>query len=54
MNAAIVYNVWQYYQVTGDVTFLRRAGAEMVLEIARFWRASRPTTRSSSGSRSAA
>jgi alpha,alpha-trehalase len=36
VNAAIVYNVWQYYQVTGDVKFLDGAGAEMVLEIARF------------------
>jgi alpha,alpha-trehalase len=36
VNAAIVYNVWQYYQVTGDVRFFDGAGAEMVLEIARF------------------
>jgi alpha,alpha-trehalase len=36
VGAAIVYNVWQYYQVTGDVKFLAEAGAEMVLEIARF------------------
>jgi alpha,alpha-trehalase len=36
VSAAIVYNVWQYYQVTGDVKFLDVAGAEMVLEIARF------------------
>ena len=37
MNAAIAYNVWQYYQATGDVEFLRFYGAEMILEIARFW-----------------
>jgi alpha,alpha-trehalase len=36
VGAAIVYNVWQYYQATGDVKFLAEAGAEMVLEIARF------------------
>jgi alpha,alpha-trehalase len=36
VSAAIVYNVWQYYQVTGDLKFLDVAGAEMVLEIARF------------------
>ncbi len=36
VSAAIVYNIWQYYQVTGDVKFLDGAGAEMVLEIARF------------------
>lgn len=37
VNAAIAYNVWQYYQVTGDMEFLMFYGAEMVLEIARFW-----------------
>jgi alpha,alpha-trehalase len=37
VNAAIAYNVWQYYQVTGDMEFLSFYGAEMILEIARFW-----------------
>lgn len=37
VNSAIAYNVWQYYQVTGDWEFLSFYGAEMVLEIARFW-----------------
>jgi alpha,alpha-trehalase len=37
VNAAIAYNVWQYYQVTGDWEFLSFYGAEMILEIARFW-----------------
>ncbi len=37
VNAAIFYNVWQYYQVTEDVAFLRDYGAELMLEIARFW-----------------
>jgi alpha,alpha-trehalase len=37
VNAAIAYNVWQYYQVTGDMEFLTFYGAEMILEIARFW-----------------
>ena len=37
VNAAIFYNVWQYYQATHDVDFLRDYGAEMMLEIARFW-----------------
>jgi len=36
VGAAIVYTVWQYYQVSGDAKFLSEAGAEMVLEIARF------------------
>jgi trehalose-phosphatase len=34
---AVAYNVWQYYQVTGDVDYLVDYGAEMLLEIARFW-----------------
>lgn len=37
VNAAIAWNVWQYYQVTGDAEFLSFYGAEMILEIARFW-----------------
>jgi trehalose/maltose hydrolase-like predicted phosphorylase len=37
INAAIVYNVWQYWQVTTDMEFMRFWGAELVLEIARFW-----------------
>lgn len=37
VNSAIAYNVWQYYQVTGDWEFLSFYGAEMILEIARFW-----------------
>jgi trehalose/maltose hydrolase-like predicted phosphorylase len=37
VNAAIAYNVWQYYQVTLDKEFLYDFGAEMVVEIARFW-----------------
>ena len=37
VNAAIFYNVWHYYQITDDLDFLRDHGAEMMLEIARFW-----------------
>ena len=37
INIAVAYNVWQYYQFTGDVSFLSFYGAEMLLEIARFW-----------------
>jgi trehalose-phosphatase len=37
VNAAIFYNVWQYYQATNDVDFLRDHGAELMIEIARFW-----------------
>ena len=37
INAAIAYNVWQYYQVTGDIEFMANYGAEMIFEISRFW-----------------
>ncbi len=37
VNAAIFYNIWNYYEATGDYAFLRDYGAEMMLEIARFW-----------------
>lgn len=37
VNAIIAYNVWQYFQVTDDWEFLSSYGAEMILEIARFW-----------------
>ena len=37
VNAAIFYNAWQYYQATDDLEFLRDYGAELMLEIARFW-----------------
>ncbi len=37
VNAAISYNVWSYFEATQDLTFLRDYGAEMMLEIARFW-----------------
>jgi alpha,alpha-trehalase len=39
INAAVAYNAWQYYQVTADTEFLAAYGAEMILEIARFWAA---------------
>lgn len=37
VNAAIAYNLYHYYQVTGDMEFMSFYGAEMMLEIARFW-----------------
>ncbi|MEZ5154065.1 trehalose-phosphatase [Rhodococcus zopfii] len=37
IGIAIAYNVWHYYQVTGDVEFLGDFGAEMLVEIARFF-----------------
>ncbi|MEJ2589516.1 MAG: hypothetical protein P8165_18420, partial [Deltaproteobacteria bacterium] len=37
VNAAIAYNIHQYNECTGDTEFLSFYGAEMILEIARFW-----------------
>jgi trehalose/maltose hydrolase-like predicted phosphorylase len=37
VNTAIFYNIWRYYQATDDFEFLLGYGAEMILEIARFW-----------------
>ncbi len=37
VNAAIAYDIWQYYQVTADMNFMECFGAEMLLEIARFF-----------------
>ena len=37
IGIAVAYNVWQYYQVTGDLAYLIENGAEMLAEIARFW-----------------
>ncbi|TVQ38066.1 MAG: glycoside hydrolase family 65 protein [Geminicoccaceae bacterium] len=37
INLAIAYNVWQYHQATDDHEFMWFYGAEMMLEIARFW-----------------
>jgi trehalose/maltose hydrolase-like predicted phosphorylase len=37
VGIAVAYNVWQYYQATRDEEFLSACGAEMILDIARFW-----------------
>jgi alpha,alpha-trehalase len=37
VNAAIAYNIWQHSEVTRDAEFLHFAGAEMFLEVAKFW-----------------
>lgn len=37
INAAIPYNVWHYYQSTGDMDFLLSNGAEIILSTALFW-----------------
>jgi len=37
VGIAVAYSVWQYYQATGDRDFLARYGAEIILEVARFF-----------------
>lgn len=37
IGSAVVFNVWHYAMATGDDAFLSDYGAEMILEIARFW-----------------
>ncbi|WP_136416394.1 glycosyl hydrolase family 65 protein [Herbaspirillum sp. ST 5-3] len=37
ISADIAYAVWQYWQATGDDDFLCNAGAEILVETARFW-----------------
>ncbi len=37
LNIAIAYNIWQYYWTTQDCDFIEHFGAEMFLDICRFW-----------------
>ena len=37
LSADVAYAVWQYWQATGDDTWLRDYGAEIILDTARFW-----------------
>ncbi|MEV0241501.1 glycosyl hydrolase family 65 protein [Streptomyces sp. NPDC050674] len=37
VGSAIAYNVWQYCEASGDADYLHTEGAEMLLQIARFW-----------------
>ncbi len=37
VSIAIAYNTWEYFYVTRDLDFLHKYGAEMMLEITRFW-----------------
>ncbi|MBX5489558.1 MAG: glycoside hydrolase family 65 protein [Chloroflexi bacterium] len=37
VSADVAYGVWQYWRATADEEFFRRAGAEIILETARFW-----------------
>jgi beta-phosphoglucomutase family hydrolase len=37
ISIAVAYNVWNYYHITGDLEFLNQYGAELFLDICRFW-----------------
>jgi trehalose/maltose hydrolase-like predicted phosphorylase len=37
IGSAIALNLWRYFEVTQDVEFLGDYGAELLIEIARFW-----------------
>ncbi|MGB9226364.1 trehalose-phosphatase [Mycobacterium sp.] len=37
IGIAVACNAWKFYQVTGDLAYLIDYGAEMLVEIARFW-----------------
>ena len=54
VNITIAYNVWQHYLITAGNGFLRFVGAELLIEIAQFWRpASPPGTPRKAATRSA-
>ncbi|WP_078952311.1 glycoside hydrolase family 65 protein [Streptomyces sp. NRRL F-5755] len=37
VGSAVAYNVWRYCEASGDTEYLHTKGAEMVMQIARFW-----------------
>lgn len=37
ISAAVAYNVWQVYRAAHDLTFLERYGAELFIDVCRFW-----------------
>lgn len=37
VGLAVAWNVWQYFQATGDERFLADHGIEILVEVARFW-----------------
>lgn len=37
ISLAIAYNVWCYYHTTGDLAFMDHFGAEILLDICKFW-----------------
>jgi len=39
VGLAVAFNAWQYYQGTGDVTWLAHRGADLIIEVARLFAA---------------
>ncbi|MEN8201901.1 MAG: beta-phosphoglucomutase family hydrolase [Bacteroidota bacterium] len=37
ISLAIAYNTWNYYHATGDMEFMEQYGAEILLDICKFW-----------------
>ena len=37
VSLAIAFDIWEYFHTTGDLAFISAYGAEMFLEICRFW-----------------
>ncbi len=37
ISLAIAYNVWNYYHATGDIEFMEEYGAEIMLDICKYW-----------------
>ncbi len=37
VSLAVAFDIWQYYQITGDLAFMKEYGTEMFLQICRFW-----------------
>ncbi|MCK5067069.1 MAG: beta-phosphoglucomutase family hydrolase [Bacteroidales bacterium] len=37
ISLAIAYNIWNYYHTTADLDFMEQYGAELLLDICKFW-----------------
>ncbi len=37
VSLAIAYNVWDYFWITNDISFMKKFGAQLIFEICRFW-----------------
>ncbi|MEA3463379.1 MAG: beta-phosphoglucomutase family hydrolase, partial [Bacteroidota bacterium] len=37
ISLAIAFNIWNYYHVTDDLNFMEQFGAEMLMDICKFW-----------------